>query len=69
MEKNMVEKVSNDVRYVDSDAEEERMGGEGFGNIVMLFVILGVLVLAAVIIFAVLALSGQFLNPYMDSPV
>jgi hypothetical protein len=69
MEFSMVEKVSNGVRYVDSEAEEERMGGEGFGNIVMLFVILGALVLTAVVIFAVLALSGQFLHPYLDPPV
>jgi hypothetical protein len=69
MEFSMVETVSNGEQLADSGAEEERMGGEGFGNIVMLFVILGVLVLAAVVIFAVLALSGQFLNPYLDPPV
>ena len=65
----MVEKVSNGIRYVDSDAEEERMGGESFGNIVMLMVVLGALVLVAVVIFAALALGGQFLHPHMDPPV
>jgi uncharacterized membrane protein len=69
MEFSMVETGSNRVQYVESGAEEERMGGEGFGNIVMLMAILGALVLVAIIIFAALALSGQFINPHMDSPV
>jgi hypothetical protein len=69
MEFSMVETVSNGEHFAESGAEEERMGGEGFGNIVMLMAILGALVLVAIIIFAALALSGQFLNPHMDPPV
>ena len=49
--------------------EERRMGGEGFGNIVSLVALLGVAVLAAIVILAVLALSGQFANEIIDPPV
>jgi hypothetical protein len=46
-----------------------RMGGEAFGNVMMLAVIVGALVLAGVVVFALLALNGQFLHPYLDPPV
>ena len=65
----MVETVSKGEQFAESGANEERMGGEGFGNVVMLMVILGALVLAAVVIFALLALNGQFINTHMDPPV
>ncbi|MBA2248123.1 MAG: hypothetical protein H0W23_08340 [Chloroflexia bacterium] len=48
--------------------EEQRMGGEGFGNIVSLVALLGVAILAAIVILAVLALSGQFSNDIIDPP-
>jgi hypothetical protein len=59
--------VGSDARSNDED--EPRMGGEGFGNIVMLAVIIGSLVVGAVLVFAVLALSGQFENTIVDPPV
>ncbi len=48
------------------DDEEARMGGEGFGNIVMLFVVVGALVLLGIIALAMLGLSGQFENELTD---
>ncbi len=53
----------------DEDSEETRMGGEGFGNVVMLFVILGVVALVAVIVLGILALTGQFDNTVVDPRV
>ncbi len=46
--------------------EEVRLGGEGFGNIVMLFVVVGALVLLAIVAIAMLGLSGQFENELTD---
>jgi len=46
--------------------EEERMGGEGFGNVVSLVAVLGVAILAAIVILAILALTGQFGNDIID---
>jgi len=65
----MVEKDSNGKQFILSGPEEERMGGEGFGNIVMLMVIVSALVLVAVVVFAALAYSGQFMHPHLDPPV
>jgi len=48
------------------DNGEARLGGEGFGNIVMLFVVVGVLVLLGIIALAMLGLSGQFENEMTD---
>ncbi len=48
------------------DDKEARMGGEGFGNIVMLFVVVGALVLLAIVAIAMLGLSGQFENELTD---
>jgi len=53
----------------DDNASEARLGGEGFGNIVMLFVVLGALVLVGIIVLAMLALSGQFENELVDPAV
>lgn len=60
--------VGGDARTSAADDEDNvRVGGEGFGNIVMLAVMLGVVILGAIIVIAVLALTGQFesdiLNP------
>ncbi len=65
----MVESTSNGEQLVEQNAEDVRMGGEGFGNVVMLMVIIGALVLVGVVVFAMLGLSGQFLHPYLDPPV
>ncbi len=65
----MVESTSNGEQLVEQNAEDVRMGGEGFGNVVMLTVIVGALVLVGVVVFAALALGGQFLHPYLDPPV
>lgn len=46
--------------------EEEKMGGEGFGNVVSLVVLIGVALLAAILILAVLSLAGQFDNGIID---
>ncbi len=51
------------------DDESGRMGGEGFGNVVMLVAVLGVLVLGAIVAVAILALMGQFENTAVDPPV
>lgn len=53
---------------VDEDEREERMGGEGFGNVVSLVVLISVVLLAAVIILAVLSFTGQFENELVDPP-
>lgn len=50
----------------DVSNDDVRMGGEGFGNIVMLFVVLGALVLLGIIVVAMLGLSGQFENELTD---
>lgn len=62
--------VGGDARTTSGDDDESkedvRMGGEGFGNIVMLFVVLGALVLLGIIAMAMLGLSGQFENELTD---
>ncbi len=50
----------------DESNDDVRMGGEGFGNIVMLFVVIGALVLMGIIAMAMLGLSGQFENELTD---
>ncbi|HYI26028.1 MAG TPA: hypothetical protein VD767_11515 [Thermomicrobiales bacterium] len=50
----------------DSDA---KMGGEGFGNVVMLAVLVGILLLGAIVVIALLALNGQFENTNVDPAV
>ena len=46
--------------------EDDRLGGEGFGTIVMLFVGLGLLLLLALVVLAILAVTGQFDSEFMD---
>lgn len=53
----------------EDDPGEPRLGGEGFGNIVMLFVVLGALVLLGIIVIAILGLGGQFEHELADPPV
>ncbi|HVL23758.1 MAG TPA: hypothetical protein VM450_06715 [Thermomicrobiales bacterium] len=51
----------------DARSEEDRkMGGEGFGTIVILFVGLGVLALATLVVLAILAMTGQFDSDLLD---
>lgn len=62
--------VGGDSRATANDDDDGvRMGGEGFGNVVMLFVILGAVVLLGVIVIGILALTGQFENTVVDPPV
>ncbi|HEV2066303.1 MAG TPA: hypothetical protein VGR08_05660 [Thermomicrobiales bacterium] len=56
------------VERIEEDQPERRMGGEGFGNIVSLVVLIGVVVLAAILILAVLAFTGQFEKELIDPP-
>ena len=59
--------VGGDSRNTTGEENEEaRLGGEGFGNIVMLFVVVGTLVLLGIIVLAMLGLSGQFENEMTD---
>lgn len=46
--------------------EDDKLGGEGFGIIVMLFVGLGLLLLLALVVLAILAVTGQFDSEFMD---
>lgn len=57
-----------EVVLVEDEEHEQRMGGEGFGNVVSLVVLIGVVLLAAIIILAVLSLTGQFENELVDPP-
>lgn len=66
----LVGAVGGDARQSDPETDDEvRMGGEGFGNIVMLFVVVGGLILLGIIAVAVLALTGQFENEFVDPAV
>lgn len=56
------------VERIEEAQPERRMGGEGFGNIVSLVVLIGVVVLAAILILAVLAFTGQFEKELIDPP-
>ena len=51
------------------DERNARMGGEGFGNVVMLALLLGVLIFGAILVIALLALNGQFDNSNVDPAV
>lgn len=51
------------------EVEEQRMGGEGFGNVVSLVFLIGAAALAAIVILAILALTGQFANDIIDPAV
>lgn len=59
----------NTVDASDDEVEREPMGGEGFGTIVQLFVLLGVLVLAVLIVLGILSLTGQFDMEFVDPEV
>ena len=59
----------NSIDASDSDEERGYMGGEGFANIVQLFVLLGALLLAVLIVIGILALTGQFELEFADPEV
>lgn len=69
MEFIMAESTSQQHQTTERASEDVRMGGEGFGNVVMVVVAVGALILAAVVIFAILALTGQFENDLLRPPV
>lgn len=48
------------------EEDDEKLGGEGFGTIVTLFVGIGVLILLALIAALVLAVTGYFDSDLMD---
>jgi hypothetical protein len=51
----------------DARSEEDRkMGGEGLGTILNLFVGLGAIVLAVLVVLAILAITGQFESDLLD---
>jgi hypothetical protein len=58
--------VGGDSRTSAEQDEDGRIGGEGFGNIVMLAMMLGVVVLVAIVVLAALALTGQFESDILD---
>lgn len=49
-----------------SDASEKKMGGETMGKIVLLFVGIGALVLLALVVLAVMAVTGAFDSELLD---
>lgn len=59
----------NTINASDDEGEREPMGGEGFGTIVQLFVLLGALVLAVLIVLGILSLTGQFDMEFVDPEV
>lgn len=61
--------IGRDAGSAGVNDDEQRMGGEGFGNVLMLVVAVGVLLLGAVVVLAILALTGQFENTAIDPPV
>ena len=46
--------------------EDDKIGGEGFGAIVILFVAIGAIILLTIVVMAILALTGRFESPFMD---
>jgi hypothetical protein len=48
------------------EEEEEKLGGQGFGMIVLLFAGLGVLVLIGLIVLAVMSMTGNFDSEFFD---
>lgn len=46
--------------------EDEKIGGEGFGAVITVFVGLGALLLLALIVLAILAITGQFESGLMN---
>ncbi|HWV24475.1 MAG TPA: hypothetical protein VNZ58_09795 [Thermomicrobiales bacterium] len=50
------------------DAREgnDRLGGEGFGTIVTIFVGIGVLVLIGLVVLAIFSVTGHFESDFMD---
>jgi hypothetical protein len=48
------------------EEEEEKLGGQGFGMIVILLAGLGVLVLIGLVVLAVMAITGSFESEFFD---
>lgn len=49
--------------------DEEELGGKGFGMVVQIFTALGLLVLIALVVLGIMALTGYFDIEYFDPPV
>jgi hypothetical protein len=48
------------------EEDEERLGGQGFGRIVILLAGLGVLVVAGLVVLAIMAITGSFDMEFFD---
>ncbi|HLU35247.1 MAG TPA: hypothetical protein VKZ61_05705 [Thermomicrobiales bacterium] len=48
------------------EEEEDKLGGQGFGALVLLFAGLGVLVLIGLIVLAVMSITGNFESEFFD---
>jgi hypothetical protein len=48
------------------EEEEDKLGGQAFGGIVLLFAGLGVLVLIGLIVLAVMSITGSFESEFFD---
>jgi hypothetical protein len=54
---------------IDASGDEDEpgnMGGEGFGNIVQIVALLGLLALGVLIVLGILSLTGQFEMEFVD---
>jgi len=50
----------------DAREESDKIGGEGFGTIVTIFVGIGAIVLIALVVLAIMATTGYFESDLMD---
>ena len=50
----------------DAREKPEKLGGEGFGNIVKLFVALGAIILLALVVISIMATTGYFESDLLD---
>lgn len=48
------------------EEEEDKLGGQGFGMVVMLVAGLGILTLIGLIVLAVMAITGSFDSEFLD---
>lgn len=50
----------------DAREEDDRLGGQGFGTIVNIFVGLGAIILIGLIVIAIMASTGRFEHEFID---
>lgn len=53
----------------DAREEDDRLGGEGFGTIMYIFVAVGAILLIGMIVVAIMAMTGNFKNDLLDPVV